>query len=78
MENMESVQLLSEALSLSPGLLCHTAMPSINAIHVIATNLVNQTTGVYDVLYQNLVGDPSTYNLKVDWYIHKKHIYIYI
>ncbi|MCI4378826.1 hypothetical protein PGIGA_G00219950 [Pangasianodon gigas] len=65
-ENLESVQLLSQALSLSPGLLCNTALPSINALHVLASNL-NQTTGMYDLLYQKLVGDPSTYDLKVDW-----------
>lgn len=65
---MESVQLLSKALSLSPGLLCHTALPSIHALHSLASNLVNQTTGVYDLLYQNFVGDPRTYDLKVNWY----------
>lgn len=65
---MESVQLLSQVLSLSPGMLCDTALPSIHALHVLATNMVNQTTGVYDLLYQHLVGDPSTYDLKVNWY----------
>ncbi|KAI5091183.1 ATP-binding cassette sub-family A member 12 [Silurus meridionalis] len=67
MENLESVQLFSQALSLSPGLLCHTALPSIQALHVLAFNLVNQTTGVYDLLYQKIIGDPNTYDLKVDW-----------
>ncbi|MCJ8732883.1 hypothetical protein PDJAM_G00216800 [Pangasius djambal] len=61
-ENLESVQLLSQALSLSPGLLCSTALPSIHALHVLASS-----TGMYDLLYQKLVGDPSTYDLKVDW-----------
>ncbi|KAF5903388.1 ATP-binding cassette sub-family A member 12, partial [Clarias magur] len=67
LENMDSVQMISQALSLSPGLLCHTAVHSIRAVHVITSNLVNETTALYDLLYQNLVGDPSTYNLEMDW-----------
>ncbi|XP_058249175.1 uncharacterized protein abca12 [Hemibagrus wyckioides] len=67
LENIGSVQLLTQALSLSPGLLCHMALPSINALHVLASNLVNHTSDVYDLLYQNLVGDPSSYDLRVNW-----------
>ncbi|KAM9487078.1 uncharacterized protein abca12 [Clarias gariepinus] len=67
LENMDSVQMIIQALSLSPGLLCHTAVHSIRAVHVITSNLVNESTTLYELLYQNLVGDPSTYNLKMDW-----------
>lgn len=66
---MDSVQMIIQALSLSPGLLCHTAVHSIRAVHVITSNLVNESTTLYELLYQNLVGDPSTYNLKMDWYV---------
>ncbi|XP_060733092.1 uncharacterized protein abca12 isoform X2 [Tachysurus vachellii] len=67
LEKMESVQLLTKALPLGPGFLCNTVLPSINALHVLSSSLVNQTTDIYDLLYQNLVGDPSSYDLKVNW-----------
>ncbi|TSW62345.1 ATP-binding cassette sub-family A member 12 [Bagarius yarrelli] len=66
LENMQSVRLLNQVF-LSPGFLCRTALPSISALHLLTSNLVNQTSEVYDVLYQNLVGDLKTYDLNVDW-----------
>ncbi|XP_027022078.2 uncharacterized protein abca12 [Tachysurus fulvidraco] len=67
LEKMKSVQLFTQALSLSPGLLCNTVLPSIGALHVLSSSLVNQSSDIYDLLYQHLVGDPSTYDLKVNW-----------
>ncbi|XP_072542326.1 glucosylceramide transporter ABCA12 [Salminus brasiliensis] len=67
LEGMDSIQQLSQALSLGPGLLCHVAVPTIQALHFISNSLVNQSTGVYGQLLQSFVGDPTTYDMNVDW-----------
>lgn len=65
---MASVQLISQFLPLGPRMLCDTVVPAIQALHVLSTSLVNQTTDIYDLIFQTFVGDPSTYNTEVDWY----------
>ncbi|XP_062861801.1 glucosylceramide transporter ABCA12 [Trichomycterus rosablanca] len=67
LENMTSVQHFTQALSISPGLLCNTALPTIQALRTIAVNLGNDSARLTDLLYQELVGDPNTYDLQVDW-----------
>jgi len=65
---MASVQLISQFLPLGPRLLCNTVVPTIQAFHVLSTSLVNQTSNIYDLIFQTFVGDPSSYNSQVDWY----------
>ncbi|XP_052462828.1 uncharacterized protein abca12 isoform X5 [Carassius gibelio] len=67
LENMATVQLITSFLPLGPRLLCDTVVPTIQAFHVLTTNLVNQSTDIYDLIFQTFVGDPSTYNTEVDW-----------
>ncbi|XP_017562806.2 uncharacterized protein abca12 [Pygocentrus nattereri] len=67
LEKMDSVQQFSQALSLEPGLLCHMALPAIRALRDIANDLVNQSASDYEQLFKTLVGDPTTYNINVDW-----------
>ncbi|KAG1952045.1 ATP-binding cassette sub-family A member 12 isoform X3 [Pimephales promelas] len=67
LENMASVQLISQFLPLGPRLLCNTVVPTIQAFHVLSTSLVNQTSNIYDLIFQTFVGDPSSYNSQVDW-----------
>ncbi|XP_048050303.1 glucosylceramide transporter ABCA12 isoform X2 [Megalobrama amblycephala] len=67
LENMASVQLISQVLPLGPRLLCDTVVPAIQALHVLSSSLVNQSTDIYDLIFQTFVGDPSTYNTEVDW-----------
>ncbi|KAI4872788.1 hypothetical protein NFI96_020720 [Prochilodus magdalenae] len=67
LEKMESVQQLSQAVSFVPGLLCKVVLPATQTLHVIANNLVNQSTGVYEQLFRTLVGDPTNYVSNVDW-----------
>ncbi|KTF79133.1 hypothetical protein cypCar_00033281 [Cyprinus carpio] len=67
LENMASVQLITSFLPLGPRLLCDTVVPTIQAFHVLTNNLVNQSTDIYDLIFQTFVGDPSTYNTEVDW-----------
>ncbi|XP_067300426.1 uncharacterized protein abca12 isoform X2 [Pseudorasbora parva] len=67
LENMASVQLISQVLPLGPRLLCDTVVPAIQALHVLSTSLVNQTSNIYDLIFQTFIGDPSTYNTDVNW-----------
>ncbi|XP_016410236.1 uncharacterized protein LOC107741931 [Sinocyclocheilus rhinocerous] len=67
LENMASVQLITQVLPLGPRVLCDTVVPAVQAFHVLTTNLVNQTTDIYDLIFQTFIGDPNTYNTEVDW-----------
>ncbi|XP_049340929.1 glucosylceramide transporter ABCA12 [Astyanax mexicanus] len=67
LEKMDSIQQLSQALSLGPGLLCHVVVPTIQTLNVVSNNLVNQSSGVYQQLFQSFVGDPYSYDMTVDW-----------
>ncbi|XP_066541950.1 glucosylceramide transporter ABCA12 [Hoplias malabaricus] len=68
LEGIYSVQKISQALSLSPGLLCHTAMPVIQALHIISSSLMNQSSGIYGRLLKSFVGDITTYDIGVNWH----------
>lgn len=70
LENMASVQLITQVLPLGPRLLCDTVVPAVHAFHVLTTNLVNQSTDIYDLIFQTFIGDPNTYNTEVDWYCY--------
>ncbi|XP_052004328.1 uncharacterized protein abca12 [Xyrauchen texanus] len=67
LENMASVQLISQTLSLGPRLLCGTVVPTFQALHVLATSIVDKSINIYDLIFQTFVGDPSTYITKMDW-----------
>ncbi|XP_043104736.1 uncharacterized protein abca12 isoform X2 [Puntigrus tetrazona] len=67
LENMASVQLITQVLPLGPRVFCDTIVPAIQAFHVLTTNLVNQSTDIYDLIFQTFIGDPNTYNTEVDW-----------
>ncbi|XP_051999206.1 glucosylceramide transporter ABCA12-like [Xyrauchen texanus] len=67
LENMASMQMISQALSLRPRLLCGTIVPTFQALHVLTTNVVNKSVDIYELIFQTFVGDPSTYNIEVDW-----------
>ncbi|XP_030643482.1 ATP-binding cassette sub-family A member 12 [Chanos chanos] len=67
LEGMSSVQQISQALSLGPGVLCHTVVPTVQALHVLTSNLVKDSTDLYDALFQTFIGDPTMYNIQTDW-----------
>ncbi|XP_050975190.1 uncharacterized protein abca12 isoform X2 [Labeo rohita] len=67
LENMTSVQMITQFLPLGPKVLCNTVVPTIQAFHVLSTSLVNQSNSVYDLIFQTFVGDPNKYNTAVDW-----------
>lgn len=65
LENTESVRLLMWALSVEPGQLCHTFIPSLQ---ILVESLMMNVTAVTDAVFQAVIGDPSTYDVQSDWY----------
>lgn len=55
-------QLLSP-LSVEPGLLCQSILPILQTL----TESLNRTS-LTDAIFQAVIGDPSTYNIKSNWY----------
>lgn len=67
LENMTSVQQISQFLPLGPRLLCDTVVPAVQAVYVLTTSLGNHSVNIYDLIFQTFIGDLSTYNTGVDW-----------
>lgn len=64
---MDSIQQLTQALDLPPGLLCQSIAPAMQALHEIITSLAQDSSDLYNVLFEMFIGDPSTYNIESDW-----------
>ncbi|KAI7808566.1 uncharacterized protein abca12 isoform X2 [Triplophysa rosa] len=67
LEDMSSVKLISQTLSLDHKPLCTMAIPIIQAIRVLMLGAVNDSISISDVIFQTFVGNLSTYNTAVDW-----------
>ncbi|XP_028846573.1 ATP-binding cassette sub-family A member 12 isoform X2 [Denticeps clupeoides] len=66
LEGIRPIVLVTEALSMEPGVLCQSAMPTVQALHVLS-NFVDNTTHLFDALFDIFIGDPVTYNIETDW-----------
>ncbi|KAK2839661.1 hypothetical protein Q5P01_013401 [Channa striata] len=64
LENMESVRLLTQSLSMEPGQLCYTFLPSLQVL--VETVLMN-VTSLTDAFFAAIFGDPSTYTFQPTW-----------
>nr|XP_040057060.1 ATP-binding cassette sub-family A member 12 [Gasterosteus aculeatus aculeatus] len=64
LENTESVRLLMWALSIEPGQLCHTFLPSLQ---ILVENMMTNTTLLTDALFEAVIGDPRSYNVHSNW-----------
>ncbi|XP_044222425.1 glucosylceramide transporter ABCA12 [Thunnus albacares] len=64
LENTETVRVLMSALSLEPGQLCGTFLPSFQ---LLLQSLMMNTTTLIDAVFQTIIGDPSTYDVKTNW-----------
>nr|XP_046260291.1 glucosylceramide transporter ABCA12 [Scatophagus argus] len=64
LEKTESVRLLMWTLSMEPGQLCHTLMPSLQ---FLVDSLMMNTTSLVDAFFQAIIGDPSSYNVRSNW-----------
>ncbi|XP_032422830.1 ATP-binding cassette sub-family A member 12 [Xiphophorus hellerii] len=64
LENSDLVALLLQSLSMKPGDLCHTVLPSLQ---VLADAVQSNKTSLSEIVFQAVVGDPRRYNLQSDW-----------
>ncbi|KAG7463948.1 hypothetical protein MATL_G00182090 [Megalops atlanticus] len=71
LEGMSSVQLLSQALSIPPGLLCELGVPTVQAVHMLTTSLLEDGNAglktLSDMLFETFIGDPTTYHVNANW-----------
>ncbi|XP_042350102.1 glucosylceramide transporter ABCA12 [Plectropomus leopardus] len=63
-EGTETVRLLMSSLSIGPGQLCHTYLPSLKTL---VEGLLMDTSSLTDAIFQAVIGDPKTYNVQSDW-----------
>ncbi|XP_040004739.1 ATP-binding cassette sub-family A member 12 [Xiphias gladius] len=64
LENTQSAHLLTWSLSIEPGQLCHTFLPSLQ---ILVESLMMNTTSLTDAIFQTVIGDPSTYDFHANW-----------
>ncbi|XP_056610473.1 glucosylceramide transporter ABCA12 [Triplophysa dalaica] len=67
LEDMSSVKLISQSLSLDHKLLCTLAIPTIQVIRQLTLGAVTESISIYDLIFQTFVGDLSTYHTALDW-----------
>uniref|UniRef100_A0A665XAY9 ATP-binding cassette, sub-family A (ABC1), member 12 n=1 Tax=Echeneis naucrates TaxID=173247 RepID=A0A665XAY9_ECHNA len=65
LENTESVRLLMRYLSVEPGQLCQTLLPSLQ---ILVESLMTNETSLTNEFIQTFFGDPSTYDIQTNWY----------
>ncbi|XP_067108192.1 glucosylceramide transporter ABCA12 [Osmerus mordax] len=66
-EKMGSIQQLLQSMSVSQGLLCETVLPVTQAMYELTKNLVQDSSNLYDALFETFIGDPMTYNVQTNW-----------
>lgn len=59
------MSVLEWTLSMEPGQLCHTLLPSLQ---LLIKALKYNMTFLSDAIFHAVIRDPSTYNIKSDWY----------
>ncbi|XP_078117793.1 uncharacterized protein abca12 isoform X2 [Sander vitreus] len=64
LEKTESVRLLMWALSVEPGQLCNTLLPSLQ---MLVETLMMNGTALTDAIFQTVIGDPKTYDVHSHW-----------
>ncbi|XP_035859765.1 uncharacterized protein abca12 isoform X1 [Sander lucioperca] len=64
LEKTESVRLLMWALSVEPGQLCNTLLPSLQ---MLVETLMMNGTSLTDTIFQTVIGDPKTYDVHSQW-----------
>ncbi|KAM7407614.1 hypothetical protein PAMA_003372 [Pampus argenteus] len=64
LEKTESMRVLMWAFSIEPDQLCHTFLPSLQ---LLFQSLMNNTAALSDAIFQTVIGDPSSYDIKTKW-----------
>lgn len=65
LKNTSTLSVLEWTLSMKPGQLCHTLLPSLQ---LLIESLKFNMTSLNEAIFHAVIGDPSTYNIKSDWY----------
>lgn len=65
-EQTETVRMMMWVVSVEPGQLCHTVMPTLEML--LEGLMMNSITTLSDAVFDALVGDPTTYDIKSHWY----------
>ncbi|XP_034059961.1 ATP-binding cassette sub-family A member 12 [Gymnodraco acuticeps] len=63
-EQTESVRLLMLSLSIEPGQLCNTILPSLQ---MLVESLMMNTSYLSDAIFQTAIGEPTAYSLHSNW-----------
>ncbi|KAF3843012.1 hypothetical protein F7725_001861 [Dissostichus mawsoni] len=63
-EQTESVRLLMLSISIEPGQLCNTILPSLQ---MLVESLMMNTSYLSDAIFQTAIGEPKAYNLNSNW-----------
>ncbi|KAF7662181.1 hypothetical protein LDENG_00244240 [Lucifuga dentata] len=63
LENQDSVQQIMKVLSMEPGQLCNSILPSLKILAHSLRNMDNMT----EVMFQAFIGDPNSYNVPSNW-----------
>ncbi|KAM3607617.1 uncharacterized protein V6R79_010758 [Siganus canaliculatus] len=64
LESSQSMRLLMVTLSMEPGQLCRTILPSLE---YLIENLMMNGTILTDAIFEAVIGDPRTYKVQSDW-----------
>ncbi|XP_032384919.1 ATP-binding cassette sub-family A member 12 isoform X2 [Etheostoma spectabile] len=64
LEKTESVRLLMSALSVEPGQLCNTILPSLQ---MLVETLMMNGTSLPDAIFQTVIGEPKTFDVHSEW-----------
>ncbi|XP_053295252.1 uncharacterized protein abca12 isoform X4 [Pleuronectes platessa] len=64
LENTETMHQLLRLLSIEPGQLCRTILPSLQ---LLAESLLIDASTLTDAVFQSFIGEPKTYNISSDW-----------
>ncbi|XP_028991900.1 uncharacterized protein abca12 [Betta splendens] len=64
LESSETVGVLMSSLSMEPGLLCDTFLPSLE---ILFYSVIMNMTSLTESIVQAVIGDPNTYNIQPTW-----------
>ncbi|KPP71578.1 hypothetical protein Z043_109487 [Scleropages formosus] len=67
LESMGSVQQLYQVFSITNGFLCETFVPIFKALQLITQHLVNSNSAFSEMLFDEFVGDPKTFQISNNW-----------
>lgn len=65
LENTQFLHRVLQTVSLQPGDLCQSVLPSMQ---VLLESLARNVTSLSELAFKTFIGDPKTYNFESSWY----------